>query len=76
MEKISMKFVFVIFLAVMSTVTNVEAKRLLPEEAPQFVFHHDDSLQTVKPPTQLQEASCKPKCVQCVVTEPFAHSVC
>ncbi|CAL9242151.1 unnamed protein product [Arabidopsis halleri] len=48
MEKIPIKFAFVIFLivtSVMSTVTvrNVEAKRLLLEEIPQNVLHHEGS---------------------------------
>ncbi|CAL9219479.1 unnamed protein product [Arabidopsis halleri] len=44
----SMKFVFVLFLAVTSvmnigTVQNVEGKRLLPEESSQFVLDHEAS---------------------------------
>ncbi|ESQ50956.1 hypothetical protein EUTSA_v10022965mg [Eutrema salsugineum] len=59
-----MKFSFVVFLAVTSvisivTVPNVEAKHLLPIEAPQLVLDDEaNSPQAVKP----QVFICDPKC--------------
>uniref|UniRef100_M4FAC8 Uncharacterized protein n=1 Tax=Brassica campestris TaxID=3711 RepID=M4FAC8_BRACM len=62
MEKLSVKFAFIALLAVacvmMSTMTvqNVEASRLLPEEAP--VVHYEASTQVVKP----QDFHCREGC--------------
>ncbi|VYS56210.1 unnamed protein product [Arabidopsis thaliana] len=75
----SMKFVFVLFLAVTSvmnivTVQNVEGKRLLPEETSQLsVFDHEASPSVVIP----QGQQCPKPChVQCYFREIGSFCVC
>ncbi|CAL9219478.1 unnamed protein product [Arabidopsis halleri] len=69
MEKISMKRAFLIFLVVISamdivTIQNVEAKRLLREEIPQMMLHHEVSTQVIRPQNLLHcEKGCRVKCV-------------
>ncbi|CAH2079901.1 unnamed protein product [Thlaspi arvense] len=76
MEKISMKFAFVILLAVMAIVTNVEAKRLFTEEAPKFGLHHEASLKIVQPPTQTKKLDCKSDCIACLPFSPWGQPKC
>ncbi|EOA18287.1 hypothetical protein CARUB_v10006786mg [Capsella rubella] len=70
MEKVSIKFDFLIFLAVISvmmsivTIQNVEAKRLLPEEIPETMLHHDEaSTQVITPQSLRCREGCTVKCV-------------
>ncbi|CAH2072560.1 unnamed protein product [Thlaspi arvense] len=76
MEKISIKFAFLFFLAVTSvmSIETVKASRLLPEETSQTVLHHEEvSAQVVKP----QSLHCKKGChVQCVPNPFVVECIC
>ncbi|ESQ56096.1 hypothetical protein EUTSA_v10027499mg [Eutrema salsugineum] len=80
MEKILMKFAFLVFLVkfiyinilVLVTVLNVEAKHLSPEENPQSMLHHEASLHVVKP-----QGHCKKGCrVICIPNQQFIRCIC
>ncbi|CAH8278481.1 unnamed protein product [Arabidopsis lyrata] len=72
MEKIPITFAFVIFLIVTS-VRNVEAKRLLLEEIPQIVQHHEGSPQVV----QLQDDDCMEGChMRCIPNNRITPCLC
>lgn len=46
------------------TIQNVEAKRLLREEIPQMMLHHEVSTQVIRPQSLLHcEKRCRVKCV-------------
>ncbi|CAH2055172.1 unnamed protein product [Thlaspi arvense] len=76
MEKISMKFAFLFFLAVTSvmSIETAEASRLLPEKTPQTVLHHEEaSAQIVKS----QNRRCKEGChVHCVPNPFIVQCIC
>jgi len=50
------------------TIQNVEAKRLLREETPQIMLHHEVSTQVIRPQSFHCEKRCGVKCVP----NPFA----
>lgn len=56
----------------MSTVHNVEAKRLLLEEIPQIVLHREGSPQVVKP-----QDDCRRGChVECIPNNRITPCIC
>ncbi|CAH2055171.1 unnamed protein product [Thlaspi arvense] len=78
MEKVSMKFAFIVFLALTSVmsivvVQNVEAKRLLAEETLQVMLHDEVLPQVAQP----QDFHCREGChVSCVPIQLVIRCVC